>query len=131
VVLPKPQTVDPSTAPPLVVLFAVDSDATASDEDAITKWYKGLDKKLRDSIEAGKTPIHLLGKASVTGSVEHNRQLAHRRASKVKDILADLASSDAKFHLQAPGKSQAKKKGEDPSERVVEVTVGENRPPTD
>ena len=41
VVLPKPETVDPSTAPPLVVLFAVDSDATASDEDAITSGTRG------------------------------------------------------------------------------------------
>jgi outer membrane protein OmpA-like peptidoglycan-associated protein len=131
VVLPKPETVDPSAAPPLVVLFAVDSDATASDEDAITKWYKGLDKRLRDSIEAGKTPINLLGKASATGSLEHNRQLAHRRAGKVRDILADLAGSDSKFHVQAPGKSQARRQGEDPSERVVEVTVGDDRPPTD
>jgi outer membrane protein OmpA-like peptidoglycan-associated protein len=131
VVLPKPETVDPSAAPPLVVLFAVDSDATASDEDAITRWYKGLDKKLRDSIEAGKTPVNLLGKASATGSLEHNRQLAHRRAGKVRDILADLAGSDCRFHVQAPGKSQATRQGEASSERVVEVTVGDDRPQTD
>jgi outer membrane protein OmpA-like peptidoglycan-associated protein len=131
VLLEKPDTADASKAPPLVVLFAIDSDATTSDEDAIRTWYKGLDKKLRKSIEDGKTPINLLGKASATGSLEHNRQLAHRRAGKVKDILTDIASSDVKFHVQAPGRAQTKENHESPSDRVVEVTVGDDRPPTD
>jgi outer membrane protein OmpA-like peptidoglycan-associated protein len=131
VVLPKPETVDTLTAKPLVVLFAVDSDATASDEQVITDWWKGLDKKLRNSILTGKTPFNLLAKASATGSLEHNRKLAHRRARKVKEILADLGGNHATFNVEVLGKADAKAKGEDQSERVVEVTVGDNRPPTD
>jgi outer membrane protein OmpA-like peptidoglycan-associated protein len=127
-----PAGADASKAPPLVVLFAVDSDATAADEQVITDWWKGLDKKLRTAIERGKTPINLLAKASATGSLEHNRKLAHGRADKVKEILADLAGDHATFNVQVPGKADAKAKGEDQSERVVEVTVGaDNRPPTD
>jgi outer membrane protein OmpA-like peptidoglycan-associated protein len=127
-VLPKPQEVDTSAT--LTVRFRVDSDATASsgEEDKITKWYQGLDKKVRASIEGGKTRIDLLGKASATGSTEHNRQLAHRRVQHVQDILADLAGSDAKFHTQAIGRSQPHHPGEDPDERVVLVSLGENRP---
>ncbi len=128
VVLPKPDQI-PTTAQ-LEVLFAVDSDSTTSggEEEKITQWYQALDKRVRDSIESGKTKVNLLGKASATGSFEHNRRLAERRLAHVKDILQDLAGSDASFHTQAVGRSQPHRQGEDPEERVVVVTLGDNRP---
>jgi outer membrane protein OmpA-like peptidoglycan-associated protein len=126
-VLPKPEEVQ--TTAKLEVLFAVNSDSTAGgEEEKITQWYQGLDKKIRASIESGKTRIALLGKASATGSFDHNRKLAERRVSHVKDILSDLAGSDAKIHTQAVGRSQPHHPGEDPEERVVLVTLGEDRP---
>jgi outer membrane protein OmpA-like peptidoglycan-associated protein len=132
VALTKPKAPDPlPKAPPLVVLFDVDSDKTTSDEGPIREWYKGLDKRLRNSIETGRTPINLLGKASATGSEEHNRQLAHRRANKVKDILQDRAGDQARIFIQVIGNADAKSKVEDQIERVVEVTVGDDRPVTD
>jgi outer membrane protein OmpA-like peptidoglycan-associated protein len=127
VVLAKPVPV-PTTAS-LKVLFAINSDSTAGgEEEKITQWYQGLDKTVRDSIEAGKTRIALLGKASATGSFEHNRKLAERRVEHVKAILADLAGSDAKLHTQATGRSQPHHEGEAADERVVLVTLGEDRP---
>jgi outer membrane protein OmpA-like peptidoglycan-associated protein len=130
VVLPKPEPVQVTSQ--LEVRFAVNSDSTASggEEEKITTWYQTLDKKLRTSIESGKTKINLLGKASATGSFDHNRKLAERRLGHVKDILQDLAGSDATFHTQALGRSQPHHKGEDPDERVVIVTLGDNRPAT-
>jgi outer membrane protein OmpA-like peptidoglycan-associated protein len=127
VVLPKPEVV-PTTAT-LQVLFAVNSSSTASgNEEKITTWYQTLDKKVRDSIESGKTKINLLGKASTTASMEHDRKLAEDRVKKVKEILSDLAGSDALFHTQAIGKSQPHREGEVAEERVVIVTLGDNRP---
>jgi outer membrane protein OmpA-like peptidoglycan-associated protein len=124
--------IDPDKAPitaTLEVRFAVDSDSTASgEEEKITQWYQGLDKKVRASVESGKTRIALLGKASTTASFEHNRKLAERRVAHVKDILADLAGSDAQFHTQATGRSQPHRQGEAAEERVVQVTLGEHRP---
>ena len=132
ITLPDPTKPDPlPTAPPLVVLFKVNSDSTADDEDVIRDWYKGLDRRLRNSIESGKTPINLLGKASATGSEEYNRKLAHNRATKVKEILVDRASDQAKIIVQVIRKADAKEKGEKAEERVVEVTVGDDRPVTD
>jgi outer membrane protein OmpA-like peptidoglycan-associated protein len=126
--LPQPQKLD--TKATLTVHFRIDSDATASngEEENITKWYQGLPKRLRTSIEGGKTRINLLGKASTTGSDEHNRQLAHRRVQHVQDILADLAGSDTKFHTQAIGRSQPHRQGEDQEERVVLVSLGDDAP---
>ena len=46
----------------------------------------------------------------------------------MKDILQDLAGSSASFHTQAVGRSQPHRQGEDPEERVVVVTFGDNRP---
>jgi hypothetical protein len=132
VALTKPKAPDPlPKAPPLVVLFDVNSDKTTADEGVIRAWYRGLDKKLRNSIEAGKTPINLLGKASATGSEEYNRKLAESRAKKVAEILKDRASDQAKIITQVIGNADARSKVEDQSERVVEVTVGDDRPVTD
>ena len=130
VVVAKPEPLQ--TTAQLEVLFAVNSDSTANggEEEKITKWYQTLDKRVRDSIESGKTKINLLGKASATGSFEHNRKLAERRLGHVKDILQDLAGSDAAFHTQALGRSQPHHQGEDPEERVVLVSLGDNRPAT-
>jgi outer membrane protein OmpA-like peptidoglycan-associated protein len=126
--LPQPQKLDTSAT--LTVRFRIDSDATASngEEENITKWYQGLPKRLRTSVEGGKTRINLLGKASTTGTNEHNRQLAHRRVQHVQDILSDLAGSDAKFHTQAIGRSQPHHQGEDQEERVVLISLGDNAP---
>jgi outer membrane protein OmpA-like peptidoglycan-associated protein len=127
VVLPKPEEI-PTTAT-LQVLFAVNSSSTASgNEEKITTWYQALDKKVRESIESGKTKINLLGKASTTASFEHDRKLAEDRVKKVKEILSDLAGSDALFHTQAIGKSQPHREGEVAEERVVIITLGDNRP---
>ena len=126
VVLPKPETVVPSTAPPLVVLFwSIPRHRVRRGRHH--QVVQGARQEAANLHRVGQDPVNLLGKASATGSLEHNRQLAHRRAGKVKDILADLAGSDVRFHIQAPGKSQAKRQGEDSTERVVEVTVGDDR----
>ncbi len=68
--LPQPEKLD--TKATLTVHFRIDSDATASngEEENITKWYQGLSKRLRTSIEGGKTRINLLAKASTTGTNE-------------------------------------------------------------
>ena len=115
--------------------FAVDSDSIVNEEQ-ITNWYQGevggtdvngagisvaVSDAARAAIESGKAKINLLGKASATASYAHNRKLAHRRVDKVKDILSDLAGSEAQFHTQAIGRSKAKKKGEAKEERVVEI----------
>ena len=76
----------------------------------------------------GARPVNLLAKASRTGTNEHNRQLAHRRAKHVEDILVDLASSDAKFHTQAIGRSQPHQQGEVQEERVVLISLGDDAP---
>jgi outer membrane protein OmpA-like peptidoglycan-associated protein len=126
--LAQPQKLDTKAA--LTVHFRIDSDAPASngEEENVTKWYQGLPKRLRTSIEGGRTRINLLGKASTTGNNEHNRQLAHRRVKHVQDILADLAGSDAKFHTQAIGRSQPHQQGENQEERVVLISLGDDAP---
>jgi outer membrane protein OmpA-like peptidoglycan-associated protein len=112
-------------AAPLVVLFKVDSDSLAGEVGAIQDWYNKIDKRVRHSIQHGQTPITLLGKASATGTKEHNQDLAHRRAAKVEAILKDLASGRATIITRAIGDADATP-GERDEERVVEITVGDD-----
>jgi outer membrane protein OmpA-like peptidoglycan-associated protein len=104
----------------------------------LSEWYVGekefqgpegttpaISSGARELIEAGQVEIRVTGHASATGSFAHNRNLSHRRADQVANILKDLAGSDVKVNQRALGRAKTRTKPgeprEDPKERRVQI----------
>lgn len=88
-------------------------------------FYQGLPSAVQAEIRAGTLPIQLLGRASTTGTVQQNQQLARQRADAVAAILRDLAGSSAQITISAHGELGARTADsvENPNERKVEISI--------
>src|SRR5262249_3396548 len=106
-----PAKPEPAKEPDLlVVTFEVASDVVSRDQrDKIHEWYKALEKNvlLLDSIQEGKSRVHLLGRASTTGTHEFNDNLAGKRAQAVEVILKRLMGDGADIKKRSSGKADA------------------------
>jgi OmpA family len=88
-------------------------------------FYQGLPSAVQAEIRTGALPIQLLGRASTTGTVQQNQQLARRRADAVAAIFRDLAGSSAQITISAHGELGARTADsvENPNERKVEISI--------
>ena len=88
-------------------------------------FYQGLPSSVQAEIRAGTLPVQLTGRASSTGSVQQNQQLARQRAEAVAAVIRDLAGSNAQMTISAHGELGARTADavEDPNERRVEVNI--------
>ncbi|GAA1434479.1 hypothetical protein GCM10009616_29020 [Microlunatus lacustris] len=98
---------------------------TEAGERDLIAWYDSLPAGAKTEIEAGRLQIMLEGHASTTQPGPANRLLSRRRAEKAREILADIAGSDARFNLRALGEYRAgtADQVESEDERVVWVSV--------
>ena len=88
-------------------------------------FYEGLPSAVQAEIRTGTLPIQLLGRASTTGTVQQNQQLARQRADAVAAIFRDLAGSSAQITISAHGELGARTADsvENPNERKVEISI--------
>jgi outer membrane protein OmpA-like peptidoglycan-associated protein len=94
-------------------------------EERIAGWFLGLPENVKQRVRNGSMPIELIGHASTTGSADHNRRLSQRRVARVREILVDLAGSQAQIHTRSLGEYEARTPNqiEEVSERRVEMSV--------
>ena len=88
-------------------------------------WYTRLPTAVKAEIRRGRVPIELTGRASTTGTVQRNQQIARARAASVAAVFRDLAGNSADINTRAHGELGASgpDNREDPNERRVEVVV--------
>lgn len=89
----------------------------------IHDWYMGLPTAVQTEIRKGNQPIRLTGRASTTGTVQQNQDLARKRANAVGKILRDLAGAAARLDIEVYGELGARTPDskEDPDERRVDL----------
>ncbi|WP_225755259.1 OmpA family protein [Actinotalea sp. Marseille-Q4924] len=86
-------------------------------------WYTRLPAAVQAEVRRGTQPIRLTGRASTTGTVQHNQALARRRAEAVERILRDLAGPSAQLTVLVHGELEARTADsqETPDERRVDL----------
>lgn len=88
-------------------------------------WYTGLPASVKTEIQSGRLPIRLTGRASTTGTVQHNQTVARSRAQAVATALRDVAGSTADLVIAVHGELGARTpdRQEDRAERRVDIDV--------
>jgi outer membrane protein OmpA-like peptidoglycan-associated protein len=91
----------------------------------IHRYFQGLPPAVQAEIRSGALPIRVLGRASTTGTVQKNQELARRRAEAVAGVLRQLAGSTAHVVVSDHGELGARTgdRTESPDERRVELSV--------
>ncbi|WP_182113879.1 MULTISPECIES: OmpA family protein [unclassified Actinotalea] len=86
-------------------------------------WYTGLPGAVQAEIRRGVQPVRLTGRASTTGTVQQNQELARKRADAVARVLRDLAGTSARVDVEVHGELGARTPDaqEVPAERRVDV----------
>jgi hypothetical protein len=98
-------------------------------QEELFQWYKGLDPAVRKSVETGKIPVRITGRASNTGSMAFNLELSERRTKRVRQFMLDFAGSDAHNitfsigEFEAPPNDDKTKEKEDDKQRRVDVRI--------
>jgi hypothetical protein len=90
-------------------------------------WYRSLNERTRQLIEAGEEPVRLTGRASTTGQASMNQDLSNRRETNVETVLRQYLGKDATIKPLARGEYEAPTPDdvESDDERVVTVEVYE------
>jgi outer membrane protein OmpA-like peptidoglycan-associated protein len=132
----EPKPTPPTTVSKLFqqeVFFAVGSDKVSDPEyTKLRSWFEGklpgvgsgsdpIPPEANGSVMSGKSEVNLFGQASNTGSPAYNQALSRRRAQHVRDIMQDLASSNAKFNIVALGPVENGSTTEDAGARRVVI----------
>ena len=91
----------------------------------VHRYYQGLPQAVQAEIRSGALPIQIVGRASTTGTVQQNQDLARRRAEAVAAVLRQVAGSTAQIVVSVHGELGARTadRVESPDERRVEMSV--------
>jgi hypothetical protein len=104
--------------------FRIDSDRFEDENSqlqAIHLWFHGLHPRTKDDLHEGKGEIKVFGRASQTGSFEHNMGLSKRRGNRVALELNTAAGSGSKLQSTGTGYLAAQEPGESARERRADV----------
>jgi hypothetical protein len=103
------------------------SAVSSAQQDALIRWFQGLNDATKLGIIAGTIPISLEGRASTTGEGGMNLTLSDDRKENVIKILSKFVGNKADFQFRSVGKYEAKTPDqvESQEERTVVVRVWE------